>query len=180
MTTPSETADDMRMMSDDDQSMPERSSDPGGLLVTENPRPPAQAEVWSPIGAPAGSAAGSDAEVPVAAGQADAEDPPAFPAPDAEPVSLPDPPAVSDTASSATGWHEVMAMFVDDPHASAEMAASLVDDEIQALVASLKGEQDSLLAAWHGEDAGTEELRTTVQNYHALGNRLADFKESHA
>jgi hypothetical protein len=180
MTTPSETAGDMRMMPEDDQSMPDRSSDAGGLLVTENPRPPAQAEVWSPIGAPAGSAGGSDAEVPVAAGQADAEDPPAFPAPGAEPVSLPEPPAASDTASPATGWHEVMAMFVDDPHASAEMAAGLVDDDIQGLVASLKAQQDSLLAGWHGEDAGTEELRTAVQHYHAFGNRLADFEKSHA
>jgi hypothetical protein len=32
-----------------------------------------------------------------------------------------------------------------------------------------------LLAAWHGEDAGTEELRTAVRHYRAFGNRLADF-----
>ena len=31
------------------------------------------------------------------------------------------------------------------------------------------------LAAWRGEDAGTEELRTAVRHYRAFGNRLADF-----
>jgi hypothetical protein len=75
----------------------------------------------------------------------------------------------------STRWHEIQAMFVDDPRASAEMAASLVDDSIRALVASVKEQQDSLLAAWHDADAGTEELRTAVQHYRAFGTRLAGF-----
>jgi hypothetical protein len=29
--------------------------------------------------------------------------------------------------------------------------------------------------AWHGENAGTEELRAAVQRYRAFGGRLADF-----
>jgi len=72
-------------------------------------------------------------------------------------------------------WHEIQAMFVDDPRSSAEMAASLVDDSIQALVAYVKEQQDSLHASWHGQDAGTEELRTAVQHYRAFGTRLSDF-----
>jgi hypothetical protein len=176
MTSPTETASDMRMMPEDDQSTPERGSDPDGLQMADDPQPPAQADFWHPIGAPAGSAAGSDAEVPVTAGQADAEE---SPAPDAEPISVPEPPAASDTASPAAGWHEILAMFVDDPQSSVELAAGLVDDDIQSLVASLKTQQDSLLAAWHGEDAGTEELRTAVQQYRAFGNRLTDFQVAH-
>ena len=66
-------------------------------------------------------------------------------------------------------------MFVDDPRSSAEMAAALVDESVQALVASVREQQDSLLAAWHGENADTEELRTAVQHYRAFGGRLADF-----
>jgi hypothetical protein len=36
-------------------------------------------------------------------------------------------PAVN-TASAAGPWNEIQAMFVDDPHASIERAAGLVDD----------------------------------------------------
>jgi hypothetical protein len=64
-------------------------------------------------------------------------------------------------------------MFVDDPPFSAEMAAGLVDESVQALVASVREQQDSLLAAWHGENADTEELRAAVQHYRAFGGRLA-------
>jgi hypothetical protein len=33
----------------------------------------------------------------------------------------------------------------------------------------------SEMAIWHGEDAGTEELRVALQHYRAFGTRLADF-----
>ena len=84
-------------------------------------------------------------------------------------------PAASASASLSERWHEIQAMFVDDPRSSAEMAADLVDESVQALVASVRQQQDSLLAAWHGENADTEELRTAVQHYRAFGGRLADF-----
>ena len=84
-------------------------------------------------------------------------------------------PAAGGTASPSARWHEIQAMFVDDPRACAELAAGLVDESIQALVAFVKEQQDSLLAAWHGENAGTEELRAAVQQYRAFGGRLADF-----
>ena len=96
--------------------------------------------------------------VPVQAGPLPSAGNPAFPA-----------------ASASARWHEIQAMFVDDPRSSAESAASLVDDSVLALVASVKEQQDSLLAAWDGENAGTEELRAAVQHYRAFGNRLADF-----
>jgi hypothetical protein len=91
------------------------------------------------------------------------------------PAGNPEFPAAGATAGMSARWHEIQAMFVDDPRSSAEMAASLVDDSVQALVAFVREQQDSLLAAWHGEDAGTEELRTAVQHYRAFGGRLADF-----
>jgi len=91
------------------------------------------------------------------------------------PAGAPEFPAASATASMTARWHEIQAMFVDDPRSSAEMAAGLVEESVQALVASVREQQDSLHAAWHGENAGTEELRTAVQHYRAFGGRLADF-----
>ena len=112
--------------------------------------------------------------------QAAAEDGTVMPArvpvqPGPLPAENPEFPAAGATASLSARWHEIQAMFVDDPRSSAEMAASLADDSVQALVASVREQQDSLLAAWHGENAGTEELRTAVQHYRAFGDRLADF-----
>jgi hypothetical protein len=52
---------------------------------------------------------------------------------------------------------------------------ALVDDSVQALTASAREQQNSLLADWHGENTVTEELRAAVQHYRAFGNRLADF-----
>ena len=91
------------------------------------------------------------------------------------PAENPEFPAATTTASPSARWHEIQAMFVDDPRSSAEMAAGLVDESVQALVAFVREQQDSLLAAWHGENAGTEELRAAVQHYRAFGGRLADF-----
>ena len=92
------------------------------------------------------------------------------------PVAAWDPAAaVSAAASQSTSWHDIQVTFVDDPRSAVEMAAGLVDDSSQALVAFVKEQQDSLQAAWHGEDAGTEELRVALQHYRAFGTRLADF-----
>ena len=98
-----------------------------------------------------------------------------FSVPDAEPEPVPGSPAASAAASESTRWHEIQVMFVDDPRSAVELAAGLVDDSGQAVVAFVKEQQDSLPAAWRGEDAGTEELRVALQRYRAFGTRLADF-----
>ena len=72
------------------------------------------------------------------------------------PAETPEFQAASAAASLPACWHEIQAMFVDDPHSSAEMAAGLVDERVQALFASVREQQDSLLAAWHGENADTD------------------------
>ena len=66
-------------------------------------------------------------------------------------------------------------MFVDDPRSSLELAAGLVDDSVESIVMSVKEQQHSLLSAWQGDDAGTEELRTTLRQYRTFWNRLEDF-----
>jgi hypothetical protein len=107
--------------------------------------------------------------------QGDADRSMTFSVPDAEPEPVPGSPAASATASESTRWHEIQVMFVDDPRSAVETAAGLVDDSSQALVAFVKEQQDSLRAAWRGEDAGTEEFRIALQRYRAFGTRLADF-----
>ena len=64
---------------------------------------------------------------------------------------------------------------VDDPRSSLELAAGLVDDSVESIVMSVKEQQHSLLSAWQSDDAGTEELRTTLRQYRAFWNRLEDF-----
>jgi hypothetical protein len=66
-------------------------------------------------------------------------------------------------------------MFVDDPRASVEHAAGLVDDSVEALVVSVKERQHALLSGWQGSDAGTEQMRTTLQQYRMFWSRLEDF-----
>jgi hypothetical protein len=162
MTTPGEPAIDHQL---------ERMPDPAGPLLTENPQPVVPATAWHP----GATVMASPADESKVAGQGDAERSMTFSVPDAEPESIPESPAASATASVSTRWREIQVMFVDDPRSAVELAAGLADDSIQALVASVKEQQDSLLAAWHGEDAGTEELRIALQHYRSLGKRLANF-----
>jgi hypothetical protein len=90
--------------------------------------------------------------------------------------------APASASAAATGnpdlsarWPEIQAMFVDDPRASVERAAGLVDDSVEALVVSVKEQQHALLSTWQGDNAGTEELRTALQGYRAFWNRVDVF-----
>ena len=134
-----------QMAAEDEAGMLERIPVPAEPLPAENPEIPT--EMLERVAVPAEPLPAEDTEFP----------------------------AASATASPSARWHEIQAMFVDDPRSSAEMAAGLVDESVQALVASVREQQDSLLAAWHGENADTEELRTAVQHYRAFAGRLADF-----
>jgi hypothetical protein len=77
--------------------------------------------------------------------------------------------------ASAEGWHEIQVMFVDDPRASVVLAAGLVNDSVDAFVASVKERQSSLAAVLQGNDADTEQLRTALQQYRAFWSSLDDF-----
>jgi hypothetical protein len=95
--------------------------------------------------------------------------------PAADPEPAPAAPVAGDNVSPSTSWHEVLAMFVDDPRSSTERAAGLVDDSVERLVVSVRERQHALLSAWQGDDAGTEEMRTAVQHYRTFAGRLEDF-----
>jgi hypothetical protein len=85
------------------------------------------------------------------------------------------PAATTGNPDLSARWPEIQAMFVDDPRASVERAAGLVDDSVEALVVSVKEQQHALLATWQGDNAGTEELRTALQGYRAFWNRVDVF-----
>lgn len=82
---------------------------------------------------------------------------------------------VGSTTPAAGPWSEIQARFVDDPHASIELAAGLVDDRITALATAVRNRQESLRSAWQGPDAGTEEMRLALQHYRAFWHRLEDY-----
>ena len=81
----------------------------------------------------------------------------------------------ADNAGSAGRWPDIQAMFVDDPRASVEQAAGLVDDCVEALVISIKERQHAMLSDWRGTGTDTEQLRTALQRYRAFWSRLEDF-----
>jgi hypothetical protein len=84
-------------------------------------------------------------------------------------------PLAAGSPRPAGRWNEIQAMFVDDPRACVELAAGLVDDRVEAHVMSVRERQHWLLSAWQGDDAGTEDLRVTLQHYRAFWSRLEDF-----
>lgn len=96
--------------------------------------------------------------------------PAAFTVPESASESRP-----ADNAASADGpWNEIQAMFVDDPRASVEQAAGLVDDRVEALIQSVRERQRSAQSAWQADDAGTEELRIALQHYRTFWHHLED------
>ncbi len=81
-------------------------------------------------------------------------------------------PAEAGGASQPAGtdrrWSEILAMFVDDPRGSVKLAAGLVDQAVEDLVASVRQRQATLAAAWQDTDAGTEALRGALRDYRAF------------
>jgi hypothetical protein len=186
MTSPIETATDHQMMQEDDANMPEFIWNPAGTVVADDPQQPGSVASADPDAVDMGGAVAEPsiagrpvAEEPVAeepvAEEPVAEEPVAVSPPVAEPEPTLASPVASDSTSSSTRWHEILAMFVDDPRSSAELAAGLVDENVDLLVVSVRERQRALLSGWRGDDAGTEEMRAAVQHYRTFASRLEDF-----
>jgi hypothetical protein len=176
MTSPIETATDHQMMQEDDANMPEFIWNPAGTVVADDPQQPGSVASADPDAVDMGGAVAE----PSIAGRPVAEEPVAEePVAVSPPVAEPEPtlasPVASDSTSSSTRWHEILAMFVDDPRSSAELAAGLVDENVDLLVVSVRERQRALLSGWRGDDAGTEEMRAAVQHYRTFASRLEDF-----
>jgi hypothetical protein len=82
-----------------------------------------------------------------------------------------------DTGSAGSQWHDIQAMFVDDPRGSVRRAAEAADDAVAALADLVQQRRGALTAAGsrglgaHGE---TEELREQLRSYRIFCQSLAD------
>jgi hypothetical protein len=79
-------------------------------------------------------------------------------------------------------WHDIQAMFVDDPRGSVELAAAAADAAVGALVQTLHQQQSALAPAGttSADPGGTEQLREALRSYRIfcqslteIGQRLA-------
>jgi hypothetical protein len=121
---------------------------------------------------------GSAAAGPGTATGPDAEESPAVTAPAAEPGPA-SPPAVDDDGINLdVRWHEILAMFVDEPRSSVEQAAAFAGDRAEAFILSIKEQQDSLQSGWQRQDAETEELRLALQQYRIFCDRLEELSRN--
>jgi hypothetical protein len=174
-------ADDQLMPADDQLMLAQHQiadevsePHPAGTWVTGDLGPPAAAVPGYPGLAPAADIAPViDAAQEPGTADTGAGSSPASSVLVTEPESASAAPRVSDKGVGP--WHEIQATFVDDPRASIELAASLVDDRVEAFVMFVKDRQQALQSEWEG-DAGTEDLRMALQHYRALWNRLEDIR----
>ncbi|SIN16744.1 hypothetical protein [Micromonospora cremea] len=87
----------------------------------------------------------------------------------AEPATLLD----ADTAQRFRDrWRDVQLRFVDDPHAAAGEAQSLVEEAIQALASALAAQKNALGGWQDAGSADTEELRMAVRRYRDFLDRV--------
>src|SRR6266567_2679030 len=80
--------------------------------------------------------------------------------------------SVSEGTRPGGRWPEIQSMFVDDPRASVELAARLVDDSVQTLIASVKERQHALISSWQPAGASTEELRGALRAYRTFWSQV--------
>jgi hypothetical protein len=75
-------------------------------------------------------------------------------------------------------WHEIQAMFVDDPQASVQRAAQVANAAVTGLAESLRRRQAALVPAVNSHEASaTEQLRGALREYRMLCERIADLAE---
>jgi hypothetical protein len=82
-----------------------------------------------------------------------------------------------DTGSSQR-WNQIQATFVDDPRGSVVQAATMADEAIEAFISAARERQAWLASSWQGPEAGTEELRTALQDYRALYSSMTEIAQS--
>jgi hypothetical protein len=207
MTTPTEMSWDHHLVVEDDQAVPEAPvSDLASETAEETvwgprivapagddrplPKPPIAdpASAAAPASSEPAAPAPSDlpgapdlriaAAEPGTAAEADAEESPAAAASAEAPGPASPSAADGDGVDLDVRWHEILAMFVDDPRSSVEQAAALAGNRSEAFVLSIKERQDSLLSGWQHQDAETEELRLALQQYRVFCNRLEELSHS--
>jgi hypothetical protein len=73
-------------------------------------------------------------------------------------------------------WHDIQAMFVDDPRGSVELAAAAADSAVRALMETLHRRQSELAPTGTGsaDPGGTEQLREALRSYRIFCQSLAE------
>jgi hypothetical protein len=172
--------DDDQVAPGDDRVAPEDhiAPDDGQVVRSEDDTAAGMPASGSASAASVSAGAAPAAAVPSAAVPAGAAPAAAVPAGAADGGPGRESPAATDNADSADParqWPDIQAMFVDDPRASVEQAAGLVDDCVEALVVSVKERQHALLSDWQETGTDTEQLRTALQRYRTFWSSLKDF-----
>lgn len=80
-------------------------------------------------------------------------------------------PAVNSDGMSQQ-WHDIQAMFVDDPQASVERAAEAADTAVNALVESLRERRAAIVPSAPGD---TEQLRAALRSYRVFCQAVDGF-----
>jgi len=70
-------------------------------------------------------------------------------------------------------WRELQMRFVDDPRGATQQAAGLVEDAVQALMASLRQRARAIAEQNSGTD-DTESQLSALRDYRALFNRVLE------
>ena len=79
----------------------------------------------------------------------------------------------SDSQRFRTRWDSIQAQFVDEPRKSVTDAQKLLTEVLDALDKAFAKGRDELESQWQRSgDVSTEDLRTTVQKYRTLFQRL--------
>jgi hypothetical protein len=81
-------------------------------------------------------------------------------------------------AVAGTQWSDILAMFVDDPRGSVGKASVMANEAVEAFIATARDRQASLSASWQAQDADTERLRVTLQDYRAFWSSVTQLPQS--
>ena len=72
-------------------------------------------------------------------------------------------------------WHDIQAMFVDDPQGSVQRAAQAADAAVSTLADSLREQQAALIPADRdGNPGDTEQLRAALRSYRIFCQRIEE------
>jgi hypothetical protein len=87
-------------------------------------------------------------------------------------------PGLAASSGLSEQWHDIQAMFVDDPQGSVERAAQEAEAVVSALVESLRQRQAALVPSGTSTaPSDTEQLRAALRGYRLLCERLVGLEE---
>jgi hypothetical protein len=83
-------------------------------------------------------------------------------------------PLLPDAGELRAGWRRIKAGFVDNPRGSVTEAATVVEEAIEMLVATLRARQGRIRDTWDGDGPSrdTEALRQALLTYQSFFKRI--------